>query len=151
MCGTLELHLVAFWIWLPIRRISRRGSRIAMRPAAGSLPIIQCALGDASCRQRTLRQTSHRVCKDGDIGTTAYFLCDKQIRSSLVTEFALILVYRILFSFFRFQRKSCAKCFCVRQGDRLRRQCTYRQPLTEQSELRLSKSHPITRQTSRQT
>jgi hypothetical protein len=91
MCGTLELHLVAFWIWLPIRRISRRGSRIAMRPAAGSLPIIQCALGDASCRQRTLRQTSHRVCKDGDIGTTAYFLCDKQIRSSLVTEFALIL------------------------------------------------------------
>jgi hypothetical protein len=87
--------------------------------AAGSLPTIQFALGDASCRQRTLRQTSHRVWKDGDTGTTLYFLCDKQIRSSLVIELALILVYRILFSFFRFQQKSCAKCFCMRQGDRL--------------------------------
>jgi hypothetical protein len=48
-----------------------------------------------------------------------YFLCDdKQIRSSLVTDLPLLLVSRILFSFFRFQLKSCAKRFCMRQGDR---------------------------------
>ena len=77
MCGTLELHLVAFGYGYLFEGFQGGVPNRDAAFAAGSLPIIQFALGDGSCRQRTLRQTSHRVWKDGDTGTTLYFLCDK--------------------------------------------------------------------------
>ena len=88
-CGTLQVHLVAFWIWLPIRRIRRRGSRIVIRRG---LPD-QCAPADASHRQRTYANESPStvVCcigKDGDPEPHLILFCGKQNRVFWATELA---------------------------------------------------------------